>query len=1139
MRSNSIVGHGALAVFAALGVIADGAAAQQRRIYIAPDDHTDYYWTANETVYRQAFVDMLDFYLDLADTTAGNPPDYRSRWACDGSFWLWEYERNRSPAQFQRLIDNIRSGHISAPMTPLVILYGGAPAETVLRGLYYSGRLERRFGLDFDLAVSMENQSHPWGISSLWAGAGAKYSWKGICGCATRVPNAGDREHDIYWATGPDGQRILMKWNSSFWGNESIGGYAEARNIAAAVGIAESPLFQSRYAFPVIGIFGRGWDDLQTFTTDFVTQAQALTTAQRRVICSNEQDFFEDFVGTQNPDLSLPTVAYSYGNEWELFCATLAEGSARVKRAVEKLRSAEALASVASLYDPSFMSGRETARDLAFMDLGLYHEHNWLYDGPASNQRLPWTRRLITEIESYVNTLHADGAAALGARIDRPAGNPNPRFFAFNPLSWARTDFADFAYAGPANVHVIDVSSGQQAPAQIVSLGGSSFLRVLAGGVPSVGYKVFEVRPGPGPQSFTDAASVTPGGGGGPGTVTVTYAVGADNRDAMSNFVGGPAHEVRVSGFSAGEPVEFVSNDSDQQTGAMEFAVDAPPGSTVLQAYVTVRAAASQSPSPTGAMAVRAYDIDDAQPFVNGLLGDLIGHHPVLPTTVNWPIASWPAGSDVQSPDVSALVQAYINRPGYAPGKHIGLVVSEGTIGAGRYVGWDDFAAPGANQARLTVVYQPPAARGGEDWLIGNSAYRVSVSPRGAITGLVDKNRAGREFAASIGGRAINDLGPSGGVVSIENAGPVSVTLRCEAPSPLQHVTRITLFRDSDRVEIRNEITQNFGTLETWGYSFNLAGPLVRHEEVGAIATARLRDDPLFPGSYATRQMRYDWLTLNHFADMSATSGAMSGFGVTLSNADCYYFRLGNSSIPALDTGTAQISPLVGGSPNDNYGVASQGGDTFFLQRFALRTHGGYDQPGAMRFALEHQNPLVIGPVSASAPRLPAGQASFFSSSNADLLLWALKPAEEGIAGAPGAQPGPGGGLVARVWNLAESARNGALQLSPRAAARAHRVTHIETNIAGGAEPVGPTGVTPTQPFARQQIRSFRLIPAPPTCPGDANGDGSVGLGDIAVIITSWNQSVPVDTLGDVDGDGFVGLSDIAVVTSNWATVCP
>jgi alpha-mannosidase len=32
----------------------------QKRFYIAPDDHTDYYWLADAATYRQSFLTMID-----------------------------------------------------------------------------------------------------------------------------------------------------------------------------------------------------------------------------------------------------------------------------------------------------------------------------------------------------------------------------------------------------------------------------------------------------------------------------------------------------------------------------------------------------------------------------------------------------------------------------------------------------------------------------------------------------------------------------------------------------------------------------------------------------------------------------------------------------------------------------------------------------------------------------------------------------------------------------------------------------------------------------------------------------------------------------------------------------------------------
>ena len=120
-----------------------------------------------------------------------------------------------------------------------------------------------------------------------------------------------------------------------------------------------------------------GWPE----TEHFHDIARKESNAERQVIVSNEQDFFEDFEKTHGA--TLPTESVTYGNEWDLYSASMSETSARVKRAVEKLRAAEAMAAFVSLQRTNFMHGREAARDLAFNDLGLYWEHDWTADGPV------------------------------------------------------------------------------------------------------------------------------------------------------------------------------------------------------------------------------------------------------------------------------------------------------------------------------------------------------------------------------------------------------------------------------------------------------------------------------------------------------------------------------------------------------------------------------------------------------------------------------------------------------------------------------------------------------------------------------------------------------------------------------------
>ena len=103
------------------------------------------------------------------------------------------------------------------------------------------------------------------------------------------------------------------------------------------------------------------------------------------------------------------------------------------------------------------------------MNLGLYWEHDWTADGPVPrSDRAAWQEELATEIESYVNSLHADGAARSASLIARPGRAP--RFYALNPLGWTRTDAADFRYDGPEDIHVHDLAAARDVPHQLVTL---------------------------------------------------------------------------------------------------------------------------------------------------------------------------------------------------------------------------------------------------------------------------------------------------------------------------------------------------------------------------------------------------------------------------------------------------------------------------------------------------------------------------------------------------------------------------------------------------------------------------------------------------------------------------------------------
>ena len=143
-------------------------------------------------------------------------------------------------------------------------------------------------------------------------------------------------------------------------------------------------------------------------------------------------------------------------------------------------------------------------------------------------------------------------------------------------------------------------------------------------------------------------------------------------------------------------------------------------------------------------------------------------------------------------------------------------------------------------------------------------------------------------------------------------------------------ISKITLFKNSERIEIENYITQNIGgTPAIYAFSFNLTNPDIWHEEAGAILNAR----PVSQGGhYAESICRLDWLAMNHFADITGNDQ-----GMMLSNRDAYFMKPGNSTVEKLDFTTPQINVLAAGQVDKWLGIENQDGDSYFENHFVQK----------------------------------------------------------------------------------------------------------------------------------------------------------------------------------------------------------
>jgi hypothetical protein len=181
---------------------------------------------------------------------------------------------------------------------------------------------------------------------------------------------------------------------------------------------------------------------------------------------------------------------------------------------------------------------------------------------------------------------------------------------------------------------------------------------------------------------------------------------------------------------------------------------------------------------------------------------------------------------------------------------------------------------------------------------------------------------------------------------------------------------------------------------------------------------------------------------------------------MTLSNWDSQFFTLGNSAGSTIDVSVPQVKAIVGGQLG-GYGFVNQDGDAFFRNRYALKRHGSFSAVEAMRMSLEHQNPLVTSLIPPNSGRFPGSTYSLVSVSDSSVVLWALKPAEEGFSQ----------GVIARLWNLDQISHSFSLGLTNARLSSSFRTTHLETNIS----PMSHTTTSIQDTLSPVWMQTYRL----------------------------------------------------------------
>ncbi len=177
-------------------------------------------------------------------------------------------------------------------------------------------------------------------------------------------------------------------------------------------------------------------------------------------------------------------------------------------------------------------------------------------------------------------------------------------------------------------------------------------------------------------------------------STTVEVRISGNNDDAEEFVSGGAVNRTSTD-------LEFVADPGDQIVGMRWASLPVPPGVTITNAYIELTTDET-GPNPTTNLTFWAQAADSPIEF-SATTSD-ISNRPKTTASVAWNgIPSWTTTNEThQTPDLAAIIQEVIDRPGWASGNAI-VVISEGT---GERIAHSHDGVPSA-AALLHVEYAP------------------------------------------------------------------------------------------------------------------------------------------------------------------------------------------------------------------------------------------------------------------------------------------------------------------------------------------------------------------------------------------------------------------------------------------------
>ena len=469
---------------------------RQWTFYMTPHTHYDIGFTEPQPQVIERLSKDMESAVKFCNDTADWPAESRYRWTVEVSSLFRNFAERHDEAQIAKFIELVRQNRIE-----ICGYYLNMPTELVgheelIRCLYYSESLRRKYGITIDTAMINDVPGYAWALPQLFDEFGIRkvaFRANSIRGQFLWF-RPGAVERPFYWE-GVVGHKLFVWYTDS---------YREG-NFFRAPGLHEGE-FQAIIARnEAAGTFvdhiqlRMGGDNLPPdFNTSKNTRAWNEKYAWPKVVVATNREYL-DLLERQY-GAKCKTYRGDIPSWWAEGPASSAAETGICRLLHDKLVAVEALYTLARLGRPD---AAYPAKEIehAYDRMIHYDEHTWgascSIDRPKSPEtqvQWKWKAACAYDAQKLTGELYDKVVGQLSAGI--PAAGKNS-VAVWNTLTWPRTDVVELSLAGTpfegaAGLKVTDAQSNKQMTSQVSADGKTAWF--IAHDVPALSYARYSIE---------------------------------------------------------------------------------------------------------------------------------------------------------------------------------------------------------------------------------------------------------------------------------------------------------------------------------------------------------------------------------------------------------------------------------------------------------------------------------------------------------------------------------------------------------------------------------------------------------------------------------------------------------------------